>query len=65
MNWDTAKGDWKQFSGKIKAQGGKLPDDELAQINENREQLESKLQSHYGYAKDKGKAEVDNWCSRL
>jgi uncharacterized protein YjbJ (UPF0337 family) len=65
MNWDTVKGDWKQFSGKAKAQWGKLTDDELTQINGNREQLEGKLQSHYGYAKDKAKAEIDNWCSRM
>ena len=32
MNWDTVKGDWKQFSGKVKAQWGKLTDDELAKI---------------------------------
>ena len=40
MNWDTVKGDWKQFSGKVKEQWGKLNDDELTQINGNREQLE-------------------------
>ena len=40
MNWDTVKGDWKQFSGKVKQQWGKLTDDELTQINGNREQLE-------------------------
>ena len=35
MNWDTVKGDWKQFSGKVKEQWGKLTDDELTQINGN------------------------------
>ena len=49
MNWDTVKGDWKQFSGKIKTQWGKLTDDELTQINGNREQLEGKIQARYGY----------------
>ena len=44
MNWDTVKGDWKQFSGKVKTQWGKLTDDELTQINGNREQLEGKIQ---------------------
>jgi hypothetical protein len=38
---------------------------ELAKINGTREQLEGKLQSHYGYAKDKAKAEIDAWCSRM
>ena len=37
MNWDTVKGDWKQFSDKIKEQWGKHTDDELTQINGNRE----------------------------
>ena len=64
MNWDTVKGDWKQFSGKVKEQWGKLTDDELTQINGNREQLEGKLQAKHGYAKDKAKQEVDDWCTR-
>jgi uncharacterized protein YjbJ (UPF0337 family) len=64
MNWDTVKGDWKKFSGKVKEQWGKLTDDELTQINGNREQLEGKLQAKYGYAKDKAKQEVDAWCNR-
>jgi uncharacterized protein YjbJ (UPF0337 family) len=58
MNWDTVKGDWKQFSGKVKEQWGKLTDDEITQINGNRDQLEGKLQAKYGYAKDKAKQEV-------
>ena len=52
------------FSGKVKEQWGKLTDDELTQINGNREQLEGKLQAKYGYAKDKAKQEVDDWCNR-
>ena len=43
----------------------KLTDDELTQINGNREQLEGKLQSKYGYAKDKAKQEIDDWCNRM
>ncbi len=29
MNWDTVKGDWKQFRGKVKEAWGKLTDQEL------------------------------------
>ena len=61
MHWDTAKGDWKQFSGKIKEKWGKLTDDDLTTINGQREQLEGKLQERYGYAKDQAKKEVDTW----
>ena len=63
INWDTVKGDWKQ-PGKVKEQLGKLTDDELTQINGNREQLEGKIQAKYSYAKDKAKKEVDDWLNR-
>lgn len=61
MNWDVVKGDWKQFSGKVKEKWGNLTDDDLTAINGQREQLEGKLQKRYGYAKDKAKQEIDNW----
>jgi uncharacterized protein YjbJ (UPF0337 family) len=61
MNWDTIKGDWKQFSGKVKEKWGNLTDDDLAKINGQREQLEGKLQERYGIAKDEAKKQVDDW----
>ena len=61
MNWDTVKGDWKQFSGKVKEKWGNLTDDDLAKINGQREQLEGKLQERYGLAKDEAKKQVDDW----
>ena len=65
MNWDRVQGNWKQFTGKAIEKWGNLTNDEIVQINGNREQLEGKLQAKYGYAKDKAKQEVDDWCSRL
>ncbi|HEY8071043.1 MAG TPA: CsbD family protein, partial [Methylocystis sp.] len=32
MNWDFVQGNWKQVSGKVKQQWGKLTDDDLAKI---------------------------------
>ena len=65
MNWDTIEGNWKQFAGKVKENWGDLTDDDLAQLNGKREQLEGVLQKRYGYAKDKAKAEVDRWTENL
>jgi uncharacterized protein YjbJ (UPF0337 family) len=65
MNWDRVEGNWKQFSGKVKEKWGDLTDDDLTQINGNREQLEGKIQARYGYAKDRVKQEVDDWCNKL
>lgn len=65
MDWDRIEGNWKQFSGKAKEQWGKLTDDDLAQVNGRREQLEGAIQTHYGYAKDKARQEVDSWLDRM
>ena len=52
MNWDTIKGQWKQFKGKVKEKWGDLTDDDLDIIDGKRDQLVGKLQERYGYAKD-------------
>jgi uncharacterized protein YjbJ (UPF0337 family) len=65
MNWDRVKGNWKEVQGQAKQQWGKLTDDDLTVIKGRREELEGTLQKHYGYAKDKAKAEVDNWLSGM
>ena len=54
----------KQFSGKVKEQWGKLTDDDITQINGNRDQLEGKIQARYGYAKDQVRKDVDDWINR-
>ena len=65
MDWNRVEGNWKQFTGKVKEQWGKLTDDDLTQINGKRDQLEGKLQEHYGYSKDQTKKEIEDWFSRL
>ena len=63
MNWDRVQGDWKQFSGKVRQKWGQLTDDDLAQINGNREQLEGIIQTRYGYAKDQVRKDIDTWLN--
>ena len=65
MNWDRIEGDWKQFTGKVKEQWGKLTDEDLTVIKGKRDQLEGKIQERYGYAKDRVKKEVDDWSDSL
>src|SRR5690606_18368319 len=64
MDWNRVEGNWKQMTGKIKEQWGKLTDDDLAQINGNREQLEGKIQERYGKAKDEVRQDIDDWFGR-
>jgi len=61
MNWDRVEGNWKEMKGKVKAQWGKLTDDDLSVVDGNRDQIEGLIQKHYGYARDVAKREVDNW----
>jgi uncharacterized protein YjbJ (UPF0337 family) len=64
MNWDQIEGKWKQLTGSIKAKWGDLTDDEITEIEGNREKLEGKLQEKYGRSKEQAQAEVDEWLSK-
>ena len=61
MNWDTLKGDWKQFSGKVPEKWGDLTDDELETARGKREQFEGLLQKKYGWAKEEARRQVDEF----
>ena len=61
MNWDRMEGNWKQFSGKVKQQWGKLTDDQLTQINGRRDQLIGKIQEAYGIGQDEADRQVKDW----
>jgi len=61
MNWDQVKGNWKQFSGTVKEQWGKLTDDEVDQIAGKREILLGKIQEKYGIAKEEAEKQVKDW----
>ncbi len=65
MNEDRIKGQWKQLSGKLKAQWGKLTDDDLKQAEGNSEYLTGRLQERYGIAKDEAQKQVQEFESRI
>jgi len=61
MNWDTMKGQWKQFRGKVKEQWGKLTDDDLDRIEGKRDQLLGVVQKRYGVAREEAEKQVRNF----
>jgi uncharacterized protein YjbJ (UPF0337 family) len=61
MDWNRVEGNWKQLKGKVRAQWGRLTDDDLDVIAGHREQLEGKIQERYGIAKDQIRSDVDQW----
>ena len=61
MDWNRVEGNWKQAMGKVKAKWGQLTDDDLTEINGNRERLEGKIQERYGLARDQIRRDIDDW----
>jgi uncharacterized protein YjbJ (UPF0337 family) len=53
MQWNRVEGNWKQVKGKVKEKWGNLPDDDLAAINGQRDQLEAKSTSGMGLPRTK------------
>jgi uncharacterized protein YjbJ (UPF0337 family) len=61
MNWDRIKGNWKQVTGKVKAEWGKLTDADLDVVAGYRDQLAGKIQERYGVAKDEAEKQLAAW----
>lgn len=64
MNEDRIKGNWKQFTGKLKEQWGKLTDDDLDVIAGKRDQLLGKLQERQGLAQEAAEEQLKAWEKR-
>jgi uncharacterized protein YjbJ (UPF0337 family) len=61
MNWETIKGDWKQFRGTVKEAWGKLTDDDLDVIAGKRDQLVGVIQKQYGIAREEAERQVQHF----
>lgn len=55
---DIIKGHWKQFTGKVKENWGKLTNDDLDTIDGKREQPVGKIQERFGIARDEADKQV-------
>ena len=64
MNEDRIKGNWKQFTGKLKEQWGKLTNDDLDVIAGKRDQFLGKLQERHGLARDAAETQLKEWQAR-
>lgn len=64
MNWDQIQGQWRQVLGQVQMNWGRLTNDDMEQIDGNRERLAGKLQERYGFEKDQAQREIDSWLAR-
>ena len=65
MNWDRIEGNWKQFSGKVRQQWGKLTDDDLDVIAGHRDELSGRIQEVYGISKDEAEEQINRFAGTL
>jgi len=61
MNNDIIKGKWTQLKGEVKRQWGRLTDDQLVEINGDREKLLGFIQESYGVARDEAEKQIKAW----
>ena len=64
MNENTIQGKWEQVKGSVKETWGDLTDDEITQMEGNRQKLAGKIQERYGRAQDVVEKEIDDWLTR-
>jgi uncharacterized protein YjbJ (UPF0337 family) len=62
--WDQLAGQWKQFRGSVREGWGKLTDDDLEQVQGNRDKLVGRIQERYGIAKEEANSQVDEWVKK-
>jgi len=65
MNNDVIKGNWKQLSGEVQRQWGKLTEDQLDRIEGNRKKLVGAIQENYGIAQDEAEEQVKEWENNM
>ncbi len=61
---DVLKGSWKQLKGNVKKQWGELTDDEITEIEGDREALIGKIQAKYGRTRMEAEQEVADFLDR-
>lgn len=59
MNQDIIQGQWKQVSGQLRNWWGRLTDNDVQQIQGNRDKLVGLLQERFGWTKEQANAEVN------
>ena len=64
MNRDRLEGKWKQLSGHVREQWGRLTDDRLSVVAGRHDQLAGRYQEQYGITRDEGKRQLKEFLRR-
>ena len=58
MNWERLEGSWRQVTGKIKQQWGRLTADSTTETDGQHDELVGKIQEAYGITEDQAELQV-------
>ena len=61
MNWDYIEVNWLIFKNKLRQNWVKLTDEDITRISGRREELASRLQERYGFARPEAEREIMAW----
>ena len=64
MNRDRFAGQWTQFTGIVREQWGRLPNDRLSVVAGKHDQLAGKHQEQYGIYKEESKRQLKEFLRR-
>jgi uncharacterized protein YjbJ (UPF0337 family) len=65
MNTDSTSAEWTDIKGKIKAKWNKLGDKDFEGLKGNMDLISERLQTAYGYTKDKAEQEYKDFKKTL
>jgi uncharacterized protein YjbJ (UPF0337 family) len=60
---DILLGKWHKLKGQVRAQWGKVTDDDLTRLSGKTEELAGVLQQRYGYERSRADAEINDWLN--
>ena len=64
MNRDRLQGKWKQFSGSVREQWGRLTDDRLSVVAGKHNQVAGSIQEKCGIYKEEGERQLKEFLHR-
>jgi len=59
------QGNWKQLSGNVRHEWGKLTHNDVEQIKGNVTVLAGKIQEHYGVTEAEARKQIEQWASKF
>ena len=64
MDWERLEGSWREMTGKLKQQWGKLVSDSVTASDGQHDELVGKIQQAYGISRDEAERQINDWETR-